>query len=462
MFAQLAEELRKEGDFAEAIRVCRAGLVQHPSYPSARMTLGRALFDSGDLPAARGEFEAVLRGAPDNILASRFLAESLEAMGDLGSALLQYRAALRMAPGDRFFEVQIRALEQKLTPPPRAKEAAQPARGPGIPSPPSAPAARAAPPPAPLTPGFEPAPTILLSPSPSARRPYVAVPAPPVGGTARPAPPAPPAAPPRTVRRSASVMNPLKTSRPDAPIAILTPTSRTLSFIVAREKGFEFEENLDTSLDETLDGTVEGTLDERADTPTGPRMAVSLSREKPPRAPDPKPEMGTRPVPTVSRFPFPPEPPPEAADAPPPTAKAPAIAPALPRSGPAPAPPPALPPVTPAPAAEPVRAAEAGEAPPLASSTLAELYLRQGFVDRAIEVYRQLLQREPGNERARARVEELSALLATASPGVASGPPPAAPPDERAARRRDIERTIARLEELLATVRRHAPVGGAK
>ena len=55
IFAQLAEELRKEGDFAEAIRVSRSGLAQHPSYPSARMTLGRALFDSGDLAGgARG------------------------------------------------------------------------------------------------------------------------------------------------------------------------------------------------------------------------------------------------------------------------------------------------------------------------------------------------------------------------------------------------------------------------
>lgn len=190
-------------------------------------------------------------------------------------------------------------------------------------------------------------------------------------------------------------------------------------------------------------------------------MAASLSREKPPRALDPQTQMGTRPVPTVSRFPFPPEPPPDAADAAPPTAKAPVIAPTLPRPAPAPAAPPPLP-VTPAPAAEPVRAAEADEAPPLASSTLAELYLRQGFPDRAIEVYRQLLQREPGNERAKARIEELWALLATPSPGVASASPPAAPPDERTARRRDIERTIARLEELLATVRRHAPVGGTK
>jgi tetratricopeptide (TPR) repeat protein len=382
IFAQLAEELRKEGDFAEAIRVCRAGLGQHPNYPSARMTLGRALFDSGDLPAARGEFEAVLRGAPDNILASRFLAESLEAMGDLGSALLQYRAALRMAPGDRFFEVQIRALEQKLTPPRRSTEAAAPARGPGIPSPRSAPAA----------------------------------------GAARAAPPAPPPAP------------------PSAPLVARPVRSAPAT----REAAFEFEENLDPSLDATLDATLDGTLqrtiDDRA--PTGPRLTVAVSPEKPSRAPDQKPQMGTRPVP--------------------------AIAPPVPRSVPAPAAPPPLPPVAPAPVAapapapEPARAAEAGDAPPIASSTLAELYLRQGFVDRAMEVYRQLLQREPGNERARARMEELSAPPATSSAGVASASPPAAPPDERAARRRDIERTIARLEELLATVRRHAPVGGAK
>ena len=46
VFAQLAEELRKEGEFEDAIRVSRDGLEKHPFYPSARMTLGRALFDS--------------------------------------------------------------------------------------------------------------------------------------------------------------------------------------------------------------------------------------------------------------------------------------------------------------------------------------------------------------------------------------------------------------------------------
>ena len=43
-----------DGDLEEAIGVARAGLEKHPNYPSARLTLGRALLDSGDPAAARG------------------------------------------------------------------------------------------------------------------------------------------------------------------------------------------------------------------------------------------------------------------------------------------------------------------------------------------------------------------------------------------------------------------------
>jgi hypothetical protein len=68
-------------------------------------------------------------------------------------------------------------------------------------------------------------------------------------------------------------------------------------------------------------------------------------------------------------------------------------------------------------------------------------------VDRAVDVYRQLLQQEPSNERARLRLVELEA------PG-ASAPEAAPAPDERTARRRALERTIAGLETLLAAVQR--------
>ena len=107
VFAQLAEELRKEGEFEEAIQVCREGLQKHSNYPSARMTLGRALFESGDLAAARKEFELVVKGAPDNILAGRMLGESLEGLGDLEAARDRYKKTLAMAPGEKHVAAQL-------------------------------------------------------------------------------------------------------------------------------------------------------------------------------------------------------------------------------------------------------------------------------------------------------------------------------------------------------------------
>jgi hypothetical protein len=94
------------------------------------------------------------------------------------------------------------------------------------------------------------------------------------------------------------------------------------------------------------------------------------------------------------------------------------------------------PPVEPPPAPdEPAPAAGT----PFSSSTLAELYLKQGLVERAVEVYRQLLVEEPANERARSRLADIERTASN---------------DGRAARRRRLERTIAGLEALLAAVQR--------
>ena len=74
-FAQLAEEHRRAGQFEDAVRVCRAGLAQHPAYLSARITLGRALLEMGRYDEAVSEFEYVLKAAPDNLTAIRELAD---------------------------------------------------------------------------------------------------------------------------------------------------------------------------------------------------------------------------------------------------------------------------------------------------------------------------------------------------------------------------------------------------
>jgi len=85
-YGALAEELRKAGEFAEAIRVSREGVEKSPAYPTLRVTLGRSLMENGELEAARQELQTVMQAAPDNILAQRCLEETLK--------------ALALAPGD--------------------------------------------------------------------------------------------------------------------------------------------------------------------------------------------------------------------------------------------------------------------------------------------------------------------------------------------------------------------------
>ena len=320
LFAQLAEELRKAGELEEAIGVSRGGLQKHPTYPSARMTLGRALMDSGDLAAARAEFEAVVKGAPDNILASRFLGECLEGLGDAAGALGRYRTTLTLAPGDKQVLGRIEALQGQLG------GAAPGAAGP-----------------APTQPG------------------RAATPAVDVGAT---------------MRLSAPSEATLIIQPPAAP----TESSSTAPIPLAdADESFELETSY-----------------------TPAPTVIGVAWQEPPQA-------APAPVPDV-----------------------------LDRETAAPSP--------------LERSTGVDE---LTSPTLAELYFTQGFTDKAIDVYRQLLEREPGNERARARLAELQAIerhlrAEEARYADTSGPPA----DPRQARRQAIERTIARLEGLLSAIRR--------
>ena len=79
------------------------------------------------------------------------------------------------------------------------------------------------------------------------------------------------------------------------------------------------------------------------------------------------------------------------------------------------APPPA--PAEPEPAGDkrPFRATPAFESAPIVTRTLAELYLQQGYIESALEIYRQLAEREPEDENLRARITELSGAEAGTS-----------------------------------------------
>ena len=85
--------------------MCLAGLEHHPAFLSARVTLGRALAALDQYQEARTEFEYVLKVAPDNLLASRSLAEletqCLGAAPQQNPSLEQLEAWLARIEADR-------------------------------------------------------------------------------------------------------------------------------------------------------------------------------------------------------------------------------------------------------------------------------------------------------------------------------------------------------------------------
>jgi tetratricopeptide (TPR) repeat protein len=116
-FAQLAEELRRDGQYEESVETCRAGLARHPGYLSARVTLGRALIELNQLEDAQGELEHVLKNAPENLAAIRGLGEIHHRRGELVEALAQFRAALALARNDPDLEETVAQLAREVEPP---------------------------------------------------------------------------------------------------------------------------------------------------------------------------------------------------------------------------------------------------------------------------------------------------------------------------------------------------------
>ena len=113
-FAQLAEEYRRAGQYDEAVKYCRAGLARHPGYLSARVTLGRTLMELGELDDAAGEFDLVLRSAPDNLVAIRSIAEIHQRRGSMEAALDYYTRALALARFDPELEESVNRIAREM------------------------------------------------------------------------------------------------------------------------------------------------------------------------------------------------------------------------------------------------------------------------------------------------------------------------------------------------------------
>ena len=113
-FASLAEEYRRAARFDEAVEASRAGLRFHPTYVSARVTLGRSLMELGLYDQAERELHVVAQSTPDNLAARRALGDLYWRQADLVRALEQLRLAAGLAPGDGELTELVRELELEV------------------------------------------------------------------------------------------------------------------------------------------------------------------------------------------------------------------------------------------------------------------------------------------------------------------------------------------------------------
>ncbi|MDO8527345.1 MAG: hypothetical protein Q7T03_06650 [Deltaproteobacteria bacterium] len=73
VFAPIAEYLQLYGMFDDAIRICEAGLKNHPRLISGRLALAKAYMRKKEWPKAEGELRFVLKIIPNQEKALEFL-----------------------------------------------------------------------------------------------------------------------------------------------------------------------------------------------------------------------------------------------------------------------------------------------------------------------------------------------------------------------------------------------------
>jgi tetratricopeptide (TPR) repeat protein len=111
LFVPLAEEYKKIGDIEMAIHVLTEGLKVNPGYVTARSFLGRLLMEEGNFAASQKEFEEVVKAIPDNLLAQRKLGDLNLLQKRQEEALKHYKIAITLNPGDTEIAALISDLE---------------------------------------------------------------------------------------------------------------------------------------------------------------------------------------------------------------------------------------------------------------------------------------------------------------------------------------------------------------
>ncbi|MGH7480791.1 MAG: tetratricopeptide repeat protein [Longimicrobiales bacterium] len=100
VFTHLAEAYRKAGELERAREVLEAGLRSHEEYASAHVVLGRVRADQGDHEGAEASFRRVVELDPQNLVALRALGDLAREAGRDADAVERYKEVLAIDPSD--------------------------------------------------------------------------------------------------------------------------------------------------------------------------------------------------------------------------------------------------------------------------------------------------------------------------------------------------------------------------
>lgn len=117
LFYPLAEELRKAGQHPEAEQVLRAGLTQHQTYLAAWVSLGRVLREEKRDAEAIEPLMKAMQLDPENLVAARLLGDCYLEMGEKVEAIKKYKLVQALMPGDEELDATVDRLALELNPP---------------------------------------------------------------------------------------------------------------------------------------------------------------------------------------------------------------------------------------------------------------------------------------------------------------------------------------------------------
>lgn len=126
VFAILSEAYRKGGLLDEAIATAVEGLKFNPNYISGRVALGRAYFDKGEMDKAIEELKKVTKATPDNIISHKLIADIYIKKSDTSSALQELKTILYLSPDDKEAKTLMAALSKPLPAEEKEPQAAKP------------------------------------------------------------------------------------------------------------------------------------------------------------------------------------------------------------------------------------------------------------------------------------------------------------------------------------------------